>query len=414
VREAADTGRASAAEWTLLGLLVLVLGGVLGQSAWREWDDAERRERERLGAQATVVNDLVAHQLAAAASALRSLRAEVPRWRAEPGGLEAAAGRLRALEGAMPAIRTLLVLDADGRIEAANREGLAGQRFDHREYFKAARQRPDPAVVFVSPPFRTMLGVWTLNLSVAVIGPAGEFAGVVTASLDPEELQVVLGAVRYAPDVWSALVHGRGILFLMVPEREGLAGKDLAVPGSLFSAFRASGQPASVVAGTVYATGERRLIAQQVVRPEGLTLDHELVVAVSRDLDAVRAPLRRGAARSGLLLAVILVGGASGLALFQRRRRAALEERRRAEREVREALRRNEQLVVELRDALDQVKTLTGLLPVCMYCHKIRDDEGAWSRMEEYIAAHTDATFSHGLCPECFAGRFPPTPDDAG
>jgi hypothetical protein len=47
------------------------------------------------------------------------------------------------------------------------------------------------------------------------------------------------------------------------------------------------------------------------------------------------------------------------------------------------------------------VKTLTGLLPICMHCKRIRDDEGYWARIEEYISAHTDALFSHGICPEC-------------
>jgi len=60
----------------------------------------------------------------------------------------------------------------------------------------------------------------------------------------------------------------------------------------------------------------------------------------------------------------------------------------------------------ELREALAHVKTLSGLLPICMYCKKIRDDHGYWERIESYIATHTDAFFSHGLCPECFKAHY--------
>ncbi len=54
-----------------------------------------------------------------------------------------------------------------------------------------------------------------------------------------------------------------------------------------------------------------------------------------------------------------------------------------------------------LENALTHIKTLQGILPICMYCHKIRTDKQVWERLEQYIVAHTDAQFSHGLCPDC-------------
>lgn len=60
-----------------------------------------------------------------------------------------------------------------------------------------------------------------------------------------------------------------------------------------------------------------------------------------------------------------------------------------------------EELNAQLQIALNDVKTLTGLLPICSYCNKIRDDEGYWHRIEAYIENRTDAKFSHGICPEC-------------
>ena len=55
----------------------------------------------------------------------------------------------------------------------------------------------------------------------------------------------------------------------------------------------------------------------------------------------------------------------------------------------------------ELQKALDEVNTLRGIIPICSYCHNIRNDEGSWDRMEAYISTHTDAKFSHGICPDC-------------
>ncbi len=60
-----------------------------------------------------------------------------------------------------------------------------------------------------------------------------------------------------------------------------------------------------------------------------------------------------------------------------------------------------ERLIAELQEALASVKTLSGLLPICASCKKIRDDEGYWQQVEGYIAKHTDATFTHGICPDC-------------
>lgn len=60
-----------------------------------------------------------------------------------------------------------------------------------------------------------------------------------------------------------------------------------------------------------------------------------------------------------------------------------------------------EKLITELREALDNIKTLSGLLPICANCKKIRDDKGYWNQIETYIEKHSEALFSHSVCPEC-------------
>ena len=60
-------------------------------------------------------------------------------------------------------------------------------------------------------------------------------------------------------------------------------------------------------------------------------------------------------------------------------------------------LRKNE----ELEAALAQVKQLEGIIPICMHCKKIRDDQNSWNQLEQYISTHSEARFSHGICPQC-------------
>ncbi len=66
-----------------------------------------------------------------------------------------------------------------------------------------------------------------------------------------------------------------------------------------------------------------------------------------------------------------------------------------------------EKLINELREALDNIKTLRGLLPICSSCKKIRDDRGYWNQIESYISSHTAAEFSHSLCPDCMQRLYP-------
>jgi phosphoserine phosphatase RsbU/P len=68
--------------------------------------------------------------------------------------------------------------------------------------------------------------------------------------------------------------------------------------------------------------------------------------------------------------------------------------------------------VFDLEAAMQHVKTLQGLLPICMHCHRIRQDDESWERIDSYIQQHSDATFSHGLCPECLDKYYPEDPDD--
>jgi len=81
-----------------------------------------------------------------------------------------------------------------------------------------------------------------------------------------------------------------------------------------------------------------------------------------------------------------------------------------AERQRAEAER--EQLIGHLQEALANIKTLRGLIPICAACKKIRDDTGYWNQLEGYLHTHTEAEFSHGICPECVRRLYPDLADE--
>ncbi len=66
-----------------------------------------------------------------------------------------------------------------------------------------------------------------------------------------------------------------------------------------------------------------------------------------------------------------------------------------------------EVLISELKTALSEVKTLRGILPICSFCKKIRDDKGYWNQVEDYVKQRFDADFSHSICPECASKHYP-------
>jgi len=91
--------------------------------------------------------------------------------------------------------------------------------------------------------------------------------------------------------------------------------------------------------------------------------------------------------------------GEIGPSLLERSIRYAIERKRTLEEQIR--------LISQLQEALAHVKQLSGLLPMCASCKKIRDDKGYWNQLEAYISDHSEADFSHGICPECVRKLYP-------
>lgn len=330
------------AQWLILGIALLILGGATGFNLYVERGRTESREQQQMLTQARVIQENIEQNLAAISQALTDISKEAPQLK--PGSV--LDSHLKILTDAMPGIRTLLIMDAAGTILSSNRPTLIDQNFAYRDYFKIPRQNHDPETLFVSAPYKTIHGIYGVNLVRTISGPKGEFAGIVSATMDPEYFKTVMTSVLYAPDMWSALMHGDGVQIMMMPEREGQAGKNLAQPGSFFTRHRDSGKQTSMLVGMSYATGEERLMALHSVQPPKLNQDKPLIVAVGRDLKTVYAAWRRDLRIQGGLFGLIAVGSILGLYAYQHRQR----EFARQEAEAADALATSERFMKTLAD----------------------------------------------------------------
>jgi two-component sensor histidine kinase/PAS domain-containing protein len=303
--------------WLILLGAIAVLFAAVAANLYVSHGRLTKREDARLRTQARVVKENVLKSLTAISTVLDAIRAEKP-VSARKSDLNY---HLELFTEAMPGVRTMMVLDAQGKVVASSRPELLGQDFSGREYFRVARDTPDPERLFVLPPFKTMLGMVGMFAEKVIVAPDGSFAGLVQATLDPQYFETLLESILYAPDMWAAVAHGDGLQFMMVPDKPGQEGKDLAQPGAFFSRHRDSGNELDVMIDVVNDTGERRMLAIQSIIAPALRQDKPLVVVVGRDLDTVYMPWHRDLVAQFSLVGLIAL--LSVLALWFHLRRQA-------------------------------------------------------------------------------------------
>jgi diguanylate cyclase (GGDEF)-like protein/PAS domain S-box-containing protein len=297
-------------QWLLVVLLLALLGAALAYGVLNERQQLLQREGKRLMDQARVVEENIGHQLIGANAALDSVRKDMAYF-ATAEGQGAASRHLAALSAAMPGVRTMLVADTQRTILATNRKELLGGQVRERSYFGVAKSGLQLDTLYVGEPYTTALQVFSLNVDKIWTDAHGNFAGIVIATLDPDYFAVMLRSVLYAPDMRAALAHGSGKILMAMPPNPSTVGKNLAIPGSMFSRHRASGKTENLMTGIVHATGEERMMAVRSIEPPGIGMDKPLVLAVSREMGALLAPWRSTARlyvqMYGLLALLLLV-----------------------------------------------------------------------------------------------------------
>lgn len=304
-------------------LLAVGLGGVgvsLALNLQREHERIESVERDRLTAQSKVIEDNLTLQLVAINRALEAVLTELPYWDSRPDGQKAAMRTLKSMEASMPSVRTFLVLDAKGTVTLSNRNELIGQNFVQREYFQTPLKSLSHKTLHVSAPFKTVLGAYVIALTRAIADPHGEFAGVVVATVDLEDIQILLNSVRYADDMRAMLVHGDGQIFVSQPALAEVIGKNVSVAGSFFRQHLESQRPVSHFQGIALSTGDQRLPVLRTIQPADLAMDKPLVVSLSRGWDALFANWQRDVRNQFLLYLLFVLLCLAGLFIYRRQR----------------------------------------------------------------------------------------------
>lgn len=291
-------------EWVRLLGMLLLLFSLAGYWLVSERNSATLAEQLRLQSQAQVIAQNIERQLAGANAALSGVRYDLVSGdrSAENSALTL---NLKVLADAMPGVRSLAALDAQGKVTASNLPRLAGQDFSQNDFFKRPQAGLDATTLYVSPPYKSALDAYVLNLTRVMIGSDGKFFGIVSAALDPEYLEIIMRSVLYADDMVARLAHGDGKVLLASPQSAQLAGTTLADPDST-----------------------ARMAAIRHVMPAALRMDKPLIVEVSRNLAAIYAPWRLAVLQ--ILAFCLLAMLASCTALYMSQRRRAVTELARA------------------------------------------------------------------------------------
>jgi diguanylate cyclase (GGDEF)-like protein/PAS domain S-box-containing protein len=309
-------------EWLLLVVALGVVGAMIGWSLYKAHQALDATERDRLRGQARVVDDNVGQQLDGVNRALVSVRAEyltTPLY----GVSTLISMRLKALSDAIPGVRSMVLVDADGNVAASSVDMLIGRDFADRDYFRAARDGRGGETLHVAAPFHTSLGGYTVVFARAIRAPDGAFLGVVAAALEPQYFQVLLRSVLYAPDMWASLAHGDGKVFVTMPQdADRFRGNDEAAYAAIARAGRHDEATTTMVVGPLGGSAEPRLTALRAIAPASLQMDKPLVIAVSRSASELFAPWRDQALSYLTFFVLLSAGAAIGLHRGQYRRRS--------------------------------------------------------------------------------------------
>ena len=323
--------------WLILLLALAVLAAGLGYDRYDAYRKLDAQERQRLVDEANVTKKNLSARLQTTSNALAALRSDLPWLLAHPEGLTHLNSRLSTVVASTEGLRSLLVVDGNGTATASNRQELVGMNFRDQERYRTMSRDANPDILYVSAPFKTPLGIWTISLGRVILDDQGRFNGYVLAILDPDYFRLLLHSTLYTQDVRITLVHGDGKVIYRAPDPEGLTGVDLLErPQTLYRRYRDSGADGLVLEGPSAASAnEPRLAAFEAIRPTQTPADKPLVVAYLRETGAIFAPWRQETLVRLALFGLVALVAVVGLGAYQRRQRAyhllrATEEAKRA------------------------------------------------------------------------------------
>lgn len=307
-------------EWAWFVLLFVLLAGYFAYSLQQDRAFRIERESARLLAQSNVVNDILVENLQAANRMLDHVVANFQQSGRSAAELRQAEAQLTLLERMLPAVGSLHIADAQGKVLVTSVSTLHGINIAERDFFKAVAAHPDVQTLHVGAPFRTADRQWVINLTRAIVDKHGGFAGVAWVSLEERHLALLIDSVRYSDDMWSSIIHGSGRLFVIRPPMDLADVSHKDDPTSMFNQHVASGKNALVQSGISHFLGQEVLLAGRTVEPASLHMDQPLYIAVARQMEGLLVQWRQRLRHDVILLMSLLVVSALGLWNLQRRR----------------------------------------------------------------------------------------------
>ncbi len=312
--------------------------------------------------------------------ALFALREEMVRQQTSGGIRDAELNAYIArLFTQFPELSSIRTANAEGRIDHGIGV-LPGSTFSvaDRAYFQEAHHGPRAGLLISEPVVGRISGQWVLIFARRVERPDGSFGGVAYAATTLEQFTHSMASLDLGPHGTVTLRGGQLAIYAKYPQNKALGqvvGRRDVSP--TFQALFQQGQTSGVYKARGGVDGVERTFAFAKVGPHPLYLH---VGLASEDyLTRWRTVSRWSWSLAGLFSLLTSI-------LTWMLRQAWKREQDRARQEVQE---------------------LRGLLPICASCKKVRDDEGYWNQIESYVQAHSAATFTHGICPDCVVKMYP-------
>ncbi len=305
--------------WLLLVAGLAALGAFLVVDLTHERRRIEQAETERLRNQTKVVEDNLTRQLNAIHRSLHAIELALPRWESSLAGNYEGQQTLGNMGAAMSAVHTFFVTDALGTVTFSNRPELIGKNFFERDFVQEPRRALNPKRMYVSAPFSTLPNLYPVNLTHVRLDAQGQFAGVVSAAVDPVDMDILLNSVRYSDDMQALLVHADGKVFVSAPKEGPALGLDLAA-ADFFRDHVRSAQGVSHFEGSLTSLDVPRLTVMRSIAPTELAVDKALVVVLSRSKDALFGAWQQEAVNEVVLYLLLVVFSGLGLDVYQRQR----------------------------------------------------------------------------------------------
>ncbi len=366
-----------------LNLFVLLMAVVSIRTSLRNHQDRAIATAQNLS---LVLNHYVADTMSKADLAVGVVKDEVERHLADPkGGAGDLDDFLHRQHARVPSLLALRTTNAEGVIDhGGDQEVNAPVSSADREHFLKLRDDPGAGVVVSKPLVGRLTGSWVIIVARRLEYPDHHFAGMVLGVIALEGFQKAFAALDVGPHGSVALRDLELGLVARYPEPvvAGTAVGQQFVSGE-FRTFAQSGKEAGVFQAFTPFDHVQRTFA--ICKVSGWPFYLLVGLAEQDYLQGWRREVYQELTEVALFLCLTLVA-------FVLLRRTWL---------------RQHAAQAGLERLLAEVKTLGGLLPICSHCKKIRDDKGYWNQIEAYLNEHTDAEFTHGICPDCAKEVFP-------